>query len=122
MANKEALVLLLDVGPSMHSVIPVIEKLCSMLVQKKLIYNRHDKVGVVLFGTKETYNELTLELGGYRHVVVLKNLKDVDGDMVEALQKLPRGTKDGDCIHRAIGFILLKLLLVQCYVFLVATD
>ncbi|RYR71038.1 hypothetical protein Ahy_A02g005336 isoform F [Arachis hypogaea] len=80
---KEALVLLLDVGPSMHSVIPVIEKLCSMLVQKKLIYNRHDKVGVVLFGTKETYNELTLELGGYRHVVVLKNLKDVDGDMVK---------------------------------------
>ncbi|KAL4395203.1 hypothetical protein AHAS_Ahas02G0228500 [Arachis hypogaea] len=102
MANKEALVLLLDVGPSMHSVIPVIEKLCSMLVQKKLIYSRHDKVGVVLFGTKETYNELTLELGGYRHVVVLKNLKDVDGDMVEALQKLPRGTKDGDFLDAIV--------------------
>ncbi|QHO25243.1 ATP-dependent DNA helicase 2 subunit [Arachis hypogaea] len=100
--NKEALVLLLDVGQSMHSVIPVIEKLCSMLVQKKLIYNRHDKVGVVLFGTKETCNELTLEVGGYRHVVVLKNLKDVDGDMVEALQKLPRGTKDGDFLDAIV--------------------
>ncbi|MED6160576.1 ATP-dependent DNA helicase II subunit 2 [Stylosanthes scabra] len=100
--NKEALVLLLDVGPSMYSVIPVIEKLCSMLVQKKLIYNKHDKVGVVLFGTKETYNELTFEVGGYRHIVVLKNLEDVDGDTVEALQKLPRGTKDGDFLDAIV--------------------
>lgn len=32
---QEALVLLLDVGPSMHSRLPEIEKLSSMLVQKK---------------------------------------------------------------------------------------
>ena len=35
---QEALVLLLDVGPTMHSVIPEIEKVCSMLVQKKVYY------------------------------------------------------------------------------------
>ncbi|MED6145216.1 ATP-dependent DNA helicase II subunit 2 [Stylosanthes scabra] len=110
--NKEALVLLLDVGPSMHSVIPAIEKLCSMLVQKKLIYNKHDKVGVVLFGTKETYNELTFEVGGYRHIVVLKNLEDVDGDTVEALQKLPRGTKDGDFLDAIV--VGMDMLIKKC--------
>jgi hypothetical protein len=26
----------------------------------------------------------------------------VDGDIVEALQQLPRGTADGDCIHKVI--------------------
>lgn len=32
---QEALVLLLDVGPSMHNLLPDIEKLSSMLIQKK---------------------------------------------------------------------------------------
>lgn len=54
----------------------------------------------------DTNNELTTEVGGYQHVVVLKNIKVVDGDIVEALQQLPRGTTDGDCIHEVLGFIL----------------
>lgn len=45
-----------------------------------------------------TKNELTEEVGGYQHVVVLRDTKVVDGDLVEALQQLPRGTRDGDCI------------------------
>ncbi|GMP42985.1 hypothetical protein CsSME_00012534 [Camellia sinensis var. sinensis] len=96
--NKEALVLLLDVGRFMHNNLPEIEKVCSMLVQKKLIYSKNDEVGVVLFGTEDTDNELTNEVGGYEHVVVLRHIKVVDGDVVEALQKLPRGTVAGDCI------------------------
>ncbi|CAJ1949838.1 unnamed protein product [Sphenostylis stenocarpa] len=100
--NKEALLLLLDVGPSMHSVLPEIEKVCSMLVQKKLIYSKYDEVGIVLFGTEDTDNELTTEVGGYQHVVVLKNTKVVDGDIVEALQQLPRGTTDGDFLDAVI--------------------
>ncbi|KAI8024897.1 ATP-dependent DNA helicase 2 subunit KU80 [Camellia lanceoleosa] len=94
--NKEALVLLLDVGRFMHNNLPEIEKVCSMLVQKKLIYSKNDEVGVVLFGTEDTDNELTNEVGGYEHVVVLRHIKVVDGDVVEALQKLPRGTVAGD--------------------------
>lgn len=39
-----------------------------------------------------------MEVGGYEHVVVLRNIKVVDGDTVESLQKLPRGTVSGDCI------------------------
>ncbi|CAK8575064.1 unnamed protein product [Lathyrus sativus] len=100
--NKEALLLLLDVGPSMHAVLPEVEKVCSMLVQKKLIYNKYDEVGIVLFGTEDTDNELTTEVGGYQHVVVLRNTKVVDGDIVEALQQLPRGTNGGDFLDAVI--------------------
>ncbi|KAJ7950986.1 ATP-dependent DNA helicase 2 subunit KU80 [Quillaja saponaria] len=100
--NREALLLLLDVGPSMHSVLPETEKVCSMLVQKKLMYNKYDEVGIVLFGTKETDNDLTKEVGGYQHVVVLRNIKVVDGDLVEVLQELPRGTNDGDFLDAII--------------------
>ncbi|KAK3036017.1 hypothetical protein RJ639_030718 [Escallonia herrerae] len=94
--NKEAVVLLLDVGPPMHSVLPEIERVCSMLIQKKLIYGKYDEVGVVLFGTEETNNELTNEVGGYEHVAVLQHIKVVDADLIKALEKLPRGTANGD--------------------------
>ncbi|ESW31064.1 hypothetical protein PHAVU_002G205800 [Phaseolus vulgaris] len=99
---KDALLLLLDVGPSMHYVLPEIEKACSLLVQKKLVFSKNDEVGIVLFGTEDTDNELTTEVGGYQHVVVLKNTKVVDGDIVEALQHLPRGTTDGDFVDAVI--------------------
>lgn len=61
----------------------------------------------------DTDNELTTEVGGYDHVVVLKNIKVVDGDIVEALQQLPRGTSNGDCIHKVHGFMFWKVLLVN---------
>ncbi|KAF8380428.1 hypothetical protein HHK36_027914 [Tetracentron sinense] len=104
----EALLLLLDVSPSMHNLLPEIEKLCSMLVQKKLIYNKSDEVGVVLFGTEDTDNELTKEVGGYEHVVVLQHIKVVE-DLIEGLQKLPRGTAPGDCIQYLCWIILLEV-------------
>ncbi|KAK4476526.1 hypothetical protein RD792_015682 [Penstemon davidsonii] len=94
--NKESLVLVLDVGPSMHAVLPEIEKVCSMLVQKKLIYNKFDEVGVIVFGTADTKNDLTVEVGGYENVMVLRDIKVVDGNLVEALQQIPRGTVHGD--------------------------
>ncbi|KAA8515939.1 hypothetical protein F0562_019118 [Nyssa sinensis] len=100
--KQEALLLLLDVGPSMHDILPEIEKVCSMLIQKKLIYNKNDEVGVVLFGTEDTDNELTKEVGGYEHVVVLRHIKVVDGDLVEALQQLPRGTFAGDFLDAIV--------------------
>ncbi|KAJ4757639.1 ATP-dependent DNA helicase 2 subunit KU80 [Rhynchospora pubera] len=94
--NKEGLVLLLDVGPSMHGVLSEVEKVCSLLMQKKLIFGKYDEVGVVLFGTDETENELAIEVGGYEHVSVLRNIKVVDGDAAEIVQNLRRGTFHGD--------------------------
>ncbi|KAB2002773.1 hypothetical protein ES319_D11G088500v1 [Gossypium barbadense] len=92
--NKEKLVLLLDVGPSMHGVLSEVEKLCSMLVEKKLIFSKYDELGVVVFGTEESKNDLTTEVGGYQNITVLQDIKVVDGDLVDTLQKLPRGRVD----------------------------
>ncbi|XP_006650927.1 ATP-dependent DNA helicase 2 subunit KU80 [Oryza brachyantha] len=100
--NKEALVLLLDVGPSMHGVLQQVENVCSTLVLKKLVYNRSDEIGVVLFGTKETCNELAKELGGYKHVVVARDIKVVDEETTHALQNLPRGTSPGDFLDAIV--------------------
>ncbi|CAK9154517.1 unnamed protein product [Ilex paraguariensis] len=86
----------------MRNILPEIEKVCSMLVQKKLIYGKYDEVGVVLFGTPDTNNELTTEVGGYEHVVVLRHIKVVDGDLVEALQQLPQGTVAGDFLDAIV--------------------
>lgn len=47
----------------------------------------------------DTKNELTEEVGGYQHVVVLQNMKVVDGDLVDVLKQIPRGTVSGDCIQ-----------------------
>lgn len=100
--NKEGLVLVLDVGPSMHSMLPEIEKVCSMLIQKKLIFNKYDDVGVVVFGTADSKNDLTEEVGGYENVMVLQGLKVVDGDFVATLQQLPRGTVHGDFLDALV--------------------
>nr|XP_043625267.1 ATP-dependent DNA helicase 2 subunit KU80 [Erigeron canadensis] len=94
--NKEGLILLIDVSPSMHSVLPEIQKVCSLLIQKKLVFNKYDEVGVVVFGTEDTNNDLTNEVGGYEHVTVLQPIKVVDGDLVEVVQQLPHGTVPGD--------------------------
>ncbi|KAM0920134.1 hypothetical protein ACQ4PT_007775 [Festuca glaucescens] len=100
--NKEGLVLLLDVGPSMHQALQEVENVCSTLVRKKLVYNRSDEVGIVLFGTKETCNDLAKELGGYKHVVVKHDIKVVDEETKDALQNLPRGTAPGDFLDAIV--------------------
>lgn len=46
----------------------------------------------------ETRNALTSELGGYEHVVVLRDFNVVDGNLIDCLKQLPRGTVPGDCI------------------------
>jgi len=66
--------------------------------------------------SSDTDNELTTEVGGYEHVVVLRNTKVVDEDILEALQQLPRGTTDGDCIHK---FLVFSLCYVRFYLLIV---
>ncbi|XP_039825274.1 ATP-dependent DNA helicase 2 subunit KU80-like [Panicum virgatum] len=100
--NKEALVLLLDVGPSMHGVLQEVKNICSTLVHKKLVYNRSDEVGIVLFGTKETCNELAKEIGGYKHVTVAHDIKVVDEGMLQALQNLPAVSVPGDFLDAIV--------------------
>ncbi|KAL0913845.1 hypothetical protein M5K25_017336 [Dendrobium thyrsiflorum] len=100
--NKEALVLVVDVGPTMHDILPDIEKLFTMLVQKKLMYSKNDEVGIVLFGTEETKNDLQKEVGGYLHVVVLQDIKVVDDVTMDNLRELPRGNRNGDFLDAIV--------------------
>ncbi|XP_064948605.1 ATP-dependent DNA helicase 2 subunit KU80-like [Musa acuminata AAA Group] len=100
--NKESLVLLIDVGPSIHSVLQDVEGVCSMLVQKKLIFSKSDEVGIVLFGTEDTNNELEKEVGGYEHVAVLRDIRVVDDDAVVVLKNLPKGTFPGDFLDAIV--------------------
>ncbi|CAH2035998.1 unnamed protein product [Thlaspi arvense] len=100
--NREGLVLLLDVGPAMHSILPHVEKTCSLLLQKKLIYNKYDEVGIVVFGTEETENELAKDIGGYDNVAVLRTIRVVDEVVVDNVKRLPRGTVAGDFLDAVI--------------------
>ncbi|CAN1188846.1 ATP-dependent DNA helicase 2 subunit KU80 [Linum perenne] len=100
--NKENMVLVLDVGPAMHALLPEVEKVCAMLIEKKLIYHRADEVGIVLFGTQDTDNELAKEVGGYEHIMVLQNMKVVDGDLVRGVHQLPRGAVHGDYLDAIV--------------------
>ena len=54
----------------------------------------------------ETKNDLTVEVGGYENIVVLRNIKVVDGDLVDALESLPQGTVPGDCIFLLAVIVL----------------
>ncbi|GAA0138353.1 DNA helicase [Lithospermum erythrorhizon] len=100
--EREGLVLVLDVSPPMHAIVPEMQKICSMLAIKKLIFGKYDEVGLVVFGTAETRNELTKEVGGYQNVTVMRDIKVVDGDLVEVLQPLPQGSASGDFLDAII--------------------
>lgn len=45
-----------------------------------------------------TENVLTREVGGYDHITVLQDIKVVDEDLIQAVEQLPLGTHNGDCI------------------------
>jgi ATP-dependent DNA helicase 2 subunit 2 len=54
-----------------------------------------------------TCNELAKDIGGYKHVTVIHDIKVVDEGTAQALQNLPLGSAPGDCIHEiAVGLIL----------------
>lgn len=93
---------MIDVGPSMHALLPEVEKVCCLLAQKKLIYGKFDEVGVVAFGTADTKNDLTVEVGGYENVTILRDIKVVDGDLVDVLQQLSRGSVHGDFLDAIV--------------------
>jgi len=99
--NEEALVLLLDVGDG------VLQEVKNILVPK-LVYNRSDEVGIVLFGTKENCDKLAKELEDYEHVTVavVHDIKVVDEGTSQVLQNLPVGSVHGDCILLLFDFIL----------------
>ncbi|CAL9759832.1 unnamed protein product [Musa acuminata subsp. burmannicoides] len=68
----------------------------------QLIFSKSDEVGIVLFGTEDTNNELEKEVGGYEHVAVLRDIRVVDDDAVVVLKNLPKGTFPGDFLDAIV--------------------
>ena len=63
---------------------------------------------IIISGTK---NDLTVEVGGKENIMVLRSLKVVDGDLVDALESFPHGTVPGDCIF-----------FISCYCFVISVS
>ncbi|XP_053663414.1 X-ray repair cross-complementing protein 5-like [Anopheles marshallii] len=54
-------------------------KACASLIIQRMIFSApNDHVGVVLFGTDETDNQLNIELGGYEHITEAFDLKQAN--------------------------------------------
>ncbi|XP_038052595.1 X-ray repair cross-complementing protein 5-like [Patiria miniata] len=89
--EKEAILLCLDVGPSMdqapsghatclESALDVI----TLLLQRKLFSESKDEVGLVLFGTQGTANHLSND--GYEHITEARPLGPVDLDLIQYIK------------------------------------
>jgi ATP-dependent DNA helicase 2 subunit 2 len=115
--SKEAIVLIIDAGPSMveareqdggarsdgteprklttrfHDAM----RAAAMLIQRKLLFPQSgDRLGIVLFGTKETKNELADEAGAYGNIFVVH---DLEAPSVELLRQV----SDGGSITPEVG-------------------
>lgn len=91
----EGLVLLLDVGLSMSTKIENTSTtylqscvdIIQMIVQRKMFQSSKDELSLVLFGTRDTANELwDGSSDHYSHVTVARPLAPVDWKMLEFIQ------------------------------------
>ncbi|XP_065844073.1 X-ray repair cross-complementing protein 5-like [Oscarella lobularis] len=110
MAQKgDAVVFLLDVGPSACSAPPghatflqTAVKVINMIVQHRMFAGSKDEIGLVLFGTRETDNPLA-ESGGYDHVTLAHKLAAPSLDFLKLIQnEITPGNEDGDFIDALV--------------------
>ena len=103
----EGLVILLDVGNGMSTNIsPSITYLQScvdiiqMIAQRKMFQSSKDELALILFGTRETANELwDGSSDHYQHVTVARPLAQVDWKLIEYIQnEISVSTLEGDIL------------------------
>eukprot|EP01094_Clydonella_sp_ATCC50884_P012155 TRINITY_DN2207_c0_g1_i1.p1 TRINITY_DN2207_c0_g1~~TRINITY_DN2207_c0_g1_i1.p1 ORF type:complete len:785 (-),score=247.92 TRINITY_DN2207_c0_g1_i1:306-2513(-) len=101
---KEAIVILLDVGASMTaggtSRLEAAVKAVHMLVQQKILFKPKDDIGVVLFGSEETNNDLSSV--GYQHVNVTRHLCVPDIGLLREIEQITPGGQSADFIDALI--------------------
>eukprot|EP01137_Pigoraptor_chileana_P000123 Opistho-2@35758 len=111
MAGKipEALVVVVDVGPGMAragldggpSMLENTVKMVSQLVSKKMFQSPKDEIGLVLFGTKETNNNLADE-SSYRNVCVVHPVRTASTELLRSVTEIAPGPKSADFIDALI--------------------
>ena len=102
----EGLVILLDVGEAMATMnkgsthLQTCVDIVQMIVQRKMFAGSKDEVGLVLFGSRETANELwDGNSDHFTHVSVARTLSAVDWKLLEFIQnKIGVSNIQGDLI------------------------
>ncbi|XP_022297407.2 X-ray repair cross-complementing protein 5-like [Crassostrea virginica] len=91
-ANKEAIAIVLDVGPSMNNAPPGEETplqtaidAIKMIIQRKMFSESKDEVCLVLFGTPDSDNPLA-DGDSYENVTISRPLAVVDFDFLQQVQ------------------------------------
>lgn len=99
--NKDSVVFLIDCHKSMHdknqhngedspSNLEQIIKACLSFMKTKIITSDNDKIGIVLYGCKETNNSLN-----FNHVYVLQKLDSPDAAAIKGIERrIPTFSKD----------------------------
>ncbi|XP_052896950.1 X-ray repair cross-complementing protein 5-like [Anopheles moucheti] len=76
---------------------------CASLIIQRIIFSApNDHVGVVLFGTDETDNQLNVELGGYEHITEAFELKQANWATLRILLDQVAQTKVETCWFEAL--------------------
>ena len=98
---KDSVVFLVDCHKSMHeknkhngedhvSNVEQILKACLSFMKTKVITSENDKIGIVLYGCKESNNSLS-----FNHINVMQNLESPDAAAIKNIErKITTFTKD----------------------------
>ncbi|XP_047480476.1 X-ray repair cross-complementing protein 5-like [Penaeus chinensis] len=103
----EGIVVVLDVGPGVRastetSFFSQAKKCLTNILQRKMFAEKcKDQVGVVLFGTDGTDNNLASG-DQYQHITVLREIMTVDWDMMNEVDQVPFGKARADWLDALV--------------------
>ncbi|KAK8726331.1 hypothetical protein OTU49_010215 [Cherax quadricarinatus] len=103
----EGIVVVMDVGPGVRAGVDATffsqSKKCLInILQRKMFAEKcRDLVGIVLFGTNGTNNNLA-SADQYQHITVLRELRTVDWELINEVENLPYGNSTGDWVDALV--------------------
>lgn len=110
MTSAEAIVVVLDVGPSVaREISPNGEtflqnsQLCATnIIQRKILSQSIDEIGLIIVGSEETNNPLADD-EGYKNIEIAHSLRRANWSMVKSIAKYQKGTEaTGDWLDALI--------------------
>ncbi|CAL4145774.1 unnamed protein product, partial [Meganyctiphanes norvegica] len=105
--QMEGIVIVMDVGPGVRAGVDntfykQAKECLQNILQRKVFADKcRDQVGIVLFGTDGTRNQLS-NSDEYQHITVYRPISAVDWEMLESLANLPRGKESGDWVDALV--------------------
>ncbi|KAI6661517.1 X-ray repair cross-complementing protein 5-like [Oopsacas minuta] len=115
---KDLIVLCIDTGPSMghitagqaESPLSLSIKIATTMLQQKIFYPTKDEFALVLFGTRETANDLADDDGNYANISIVQKFSQPD---LPLLQYLLEEVKHSDISSDFIDALIVSLDLFQ---------